>query len=378
MEKNNGKAKQIPKNDVLEQQDSYSLRDKLMGFGERSIRKSYYPELQERLEDLERFRNLLDQTKDAIFLIEEKSECISDVNISASKLLNAPKYQIIGKKYNSIFPSSITEGIQGLFKTQEESADIQGRFPTDKKKKFIHAELNVKRVAQGDTTYGVVVARDITRRYTQEQAIRQSLNEKEVLLREIHHRVKNNLQIISSLLSLQLSFDKDKDAIDILDTAQRRIRAMSLVHEKLYQSENLAQINLYSYIKSLTQYLGGVPDSPQNVEIVVNIGTVTLSADLAIPCGMIVSELISNSLKHAFKDSTGGRIIIAHSFTDDGDHRLQIKDNGEGLPESFNPEATPSLGMRLVHTLAAQIKAQIEIDTSHGTCFTLIFPQSRY
>jgi PAS domain S-box-containing protein len=373
------KEKKAPKANCTSHSDSYSLRDKLMGFGEKSIRKSYYPELQQRISDLERFRNLLDETKDAIFLIEQNSNRIEDVNISAAKLSNQTKNQILGKKYHDVLPPKTSQQIQNLFVTQEESIDIEDCFPASHEKETIYTELNVKRVALGGRIYGVVVARDVTRRHMQEQAILQNLNEKEVLLREIHHRVKNNLQIISSLLSLQSSFDKDKDADQILETAQRRVRAMALVHEKLYQSENLARIDLESYIKSLTQYVGSASHEEHDIALEIKVDSVTLSADIAIPCGMIISELVSNSLKYAFVGRHYGRIVIEHTCTKNKTHRLTIRDNGQGLPASFNPDSSPSLGMRLVHTLATQIKATLKIVSStdthnSGTSFILEFP----
>jgi PAS domain S-box-containing protein len=211
-----------------------------------------------------------------------------------------------------------------------------------------------------------------------EAQLRASLKEKELLLKEIYHRVKNNLQVIYSLLNLQSRYLQDPKALEVLKDSQSRIRAMALVHEKLYQSRNLSQIDLRDYITSLAHSLlesyRTQRDSPAlNLELEQG----WLNIETAIPCGLILTELLSNSLKHAFPDQKSGEILISSTLSSDQKIILTICDNGIGLPPGFNLKTVSSLGLQLVRNLTQQIKGQVTINpTSQGTEFQLVFPLS--
>jgi two-component sensor histidine kinase len=203
-----------------------------------------------------------------------------------------------------------------------------------------------------------------------------SLKEKEVLLREIHHRVKNNLQIISSLLNLQAGQINDKIARQHYEVSHERIRAMALVHEKLYQSRDLSGIDFGNYILSLAQSLNASCNPDQNrIRLVVDVDSDTpvLKIDAAIPCALILNELIMNGFKHAFPGNRKGKIVVSFKRTP-GDHmnyELSVSDNGVGLPDGLDPFQSASLGLQLVTVLAEQVDAALTVLREEGTVFVL-------
>ena len=221
---------------------------------------------------------------------------------------------------------------------------------------------------------------EIEERKRAEIDLQRSLKEKEVLLRELHHRVKNNLQVISSLLDLQSEDVKDQQAYEVFLEAQNRIRSMAHIHEQLYQSSNLAELNVSSYIEQLVHTLlqsyGKTNISPQ-----IRIEKVSLDMDMAVSCGLIVNELVSNALKYAFPlgassaESANSEILVALSQKDGHMLSLMIRDNGIGLSGmSFDESQSLSFGLRLVKMLTRQLKGDIDIDGSQGTCVTIVFP----
>jgi PAS domain S-box-containing protein len=203
-----------------------------------------------------------------------------------------------------------------------------------------------------------------------------SLEEKEVLLKEIHHRVKNNLQVVSSLLSLQSEQIQDGRTWEMFVDSQARIRSMALVHEKLYQSAELARVNFGEYVRSLGAYLlRSYGEKADTVTITVDIAGTTLDIDMAITCGLITNELVSNALKHAFPLGQGGQIRIAFS-QDQGRLVLIVEDNGIGFPTHIDFRNTESLGLQLVITLVEQLEGWIELDRTVGTTFRVVFSES--
>jgi two-component sensor histidine kinase len=221
----------------------------------------------------------------------------------------------------------------------------------------------------------VGVARDITARKRAEEDIRTSLREKEVLLKEIHHRVKNNLQVISSLLSLQSEYLKDEGMIKIFKESQNRVKSMALIHEKLYQSRNLAEIDFADYLRELTtQLFRSYGIGAHGVYLNVNASQVLLAVDRAIPCGIIVNELVTNALKYAFPESRGGRIDIDLHPIDDERIRLAVRDNGVGFPDDVDFETSDSLGLTLVRMLADQVQGEVVLqEEGHGAEFIMTF-----
>jgi PAS domain S-box-containing protein len=214
---------------------------------------------------------------------------------------------------------------------------------------------------------------DISARKQVELQVAASLKEKEVLLKEIHHRVKNNLQVISSLLSLQSNAATDPHAQEQLRESQNRIRSMALIHERLYQSENLARINFEDYVRSLGAFLFR-SYNVQGIRFLYKIDQCTLPVDSAIPCGLIINELVSNSLKYAFKGRTEGEIEIGFVIVRKTVAVLSIRDNGIGFPRDLDFRTTQTLGMQLVNTLTAQINGTIGLVRDRGTTFSITMP----
>lgn len=206
--------------------------------------------------------------------------------------------------------------------------------------------------------------------------VEESLEEKNVLLKEIHHRVKNNLQVISSLLNLQSFQIKDPATVQLFRDSQNRVRSMALIHEKLYQSHDLARINFKNYIESLTNYLmRSYGAEAREVTFALEIEQISLGVDQAVPCGLIINELVSNSLKHAFPDNQKGEITIQFMKRADKQFHLIVRDNGVGFPKNIDFQKTASLGIQLVNSLVNQLEGSIELHGSGGTEFRIDFSE---
>jgi two-component sensor histidine kinase len=215
---------------------------------------------------------------------------------------------------------------------------------------------------------------EIAERQGAEEQIKASLLEKEVLLKEIHHRVKNNLQVISSLLYLQSKQIVEPKTLEMFVDSQNRVRSMALVHERLYQTEDLARVNVAEYIRSLTSYLfQSYGPGADRIKLEVDVANLLLGIDIAVPCGLIINELLSNALKHAFPGNAKGSIRVGFSTGPDGRYTLVVGDNGVGFPEGSDFRQTRSLGLQLVRTLVNQLEGTIELDRSGGTQFQIVF-----
>ena len=219
----------------------------------------------------------------------------------------------------------------------------------------------------------VVTARDITLQKTAEARDQRLLREKETLLKEIHHRVKNNLQVISSLLKLQADQITDPATLEVFRASQARVRSIALLHEKLYQSKDLARVDMQDYVGDLTRkLLRTYGPGASHVRLEVQATGVSLEMDAALPCGLIINELVTNALKHAFDDHEPGLVIVG--LTRAGDTiELCVSDDGKGLPAGLALENAPSLGLQLVMTLARQLEGSVHFDRAPGTRCTIRF-----
>ena len=221
----------------------------------------------------------------------------------------------------------------------------------------------------------VGVVQDVTERKLVEEKRRRSLHEKEVLLQEIHHRVKNNLQVICSLVDLQAGTMPDHALSEAFTEIRDRVRSMSLVHEKLYQSENLAQVNFAEYTESLLYYLCHAHKSVSaSIQLKLELQPVLLPIDLAVPCGLMLNELATNSLKHAFRNRSEGVLSIALRPGPNQQIFLSVKDNGVGLPSGLDWRQTRSMGLQLVQMLVGQLKGTVTVSANGGTHFQFSFP----
>jgi PAS domain S-box-containing protein len=225
----------------------------------------------------------------------------------------------------------------------------------------------------------IEMSHDITRRKQMEKELVKSLNEKEMLIKEVHHRVKNNLAVITSLLRLQSSQIADKKSRKYFIDTENRVRAMSIIHEKLYKSEDLLSIDFDEYISDLAmQLFKNYNADSSRVRLDIDVSDIPLDIDIMIPCGLIINELLSNALKYAFPDDRKGRLSVSLTKGEDNTHTLAIKDNGVGLPEGLDIYETESLGMKIVMSLTSQIGGWLELSKEDGTEFRITFKGKRF
>ncbi len=219
---------------------------------------------------------------------------------------------------------------------------------------------------------------NITERKMAEERIRASLHEKEVLLREIHHRVKNNMQVISSLMGLQSSYiDRGEEVRSALQEMQNRIKSMAIVHEKLYQSADFARIDFREYLASLASTVfQSLNTDPGRVRLGIDVESLVMSIDLAIPFGLIVNELVTNALKHAFPGKRKGEVTVSIRKMKSGGYRMSVKDDGIGIPAGFDMAKDGSLGMRLVNVLARQVAGKLRLKRGKGTEISVTIPRA--
>lgn len=224
----------------------------------------------------------------------------------------------------------------------------------------------------------VAVQQDITERKQAEDFIKASLKEKEVLLKEVHHRVKNNLGVVDGLLQMQSRRSHSADVIEVLKESQNRIASIALVHEKLYNSDDLANIDFAQYIADLTAHLFASYNIHANqIKLTTQIDAISLDIDTAIPCGLIINELVSNALKYAFPNTQIGEIQVTLQQQQDQSLALIVRDNGIGLPQDFNLKQPKTLGMNLVAGLVKQLRGTLEINSEPGTTATIKFARDK-
>ena len=205
--------------------------------------------------------------------------------------------------------------------------------------------------------------------------LEQRVHEKDILLAEIHHRVKNSLQVVSSLLSMEAARITDPAIVEMLQSTQNRVRSMALIHQTLYQSNDFAHVDFHAFLCSFVPTLiQSYSLHPELISLVIHVGEIRLPIDAAIPCGLIVNELISNALKHAFPNGRSGEISIEFTADQENHATLSVIDNGIGIPEDFNFERSETLGVQLVHVLAGQLCGTIAVSRNSPTRFVIRFP----
>ena len=239
------------------------------------------------------------------------------------------------------------------------------------------AQASISKVRDKGQTILTAFVRDISERVETEKQLRQALQEREVLLGEIHHRVRNNLQIISSLLNLQARTTDDQFVRQAFDESQSRVQSMALIHQQLYEANSFSAIDLGDYVRRLAGHLfRSFGDSCGHVRLDIDIEGVVLAVDRAVPCGLIINELLSNSLKYAFLDKRPGRIYVRAEQQADESVVLAIGDDGPGLPREVGLWNTKTLGLRLVRTLVRQIDGELELGEPPGAKFRIRFAAS--
>lgn len=312
-----------------------------------------------------KFRGLLESAPDSIVVVDTQGKIVI-VNGQTEKLFNYPKDELIGQPIEILIPDRLKD-IHVKYRNGYISHPIvrpmgAGRRLTGRKKDGteIPVEISLSPLETEQGTLITSIVRDITDRRRDEDQVKATLQEKEALLKEIHHRVKNNLQVTSSLLRLQSEYIHDESARELFAESQNRIRSMALVHEKLYRSSDLSRINFFEYADSLAKLLFrsfGV--KPHIIQLKIEGEPVFLSIESAVPCGLIVNELLSNSLKHAFPKNRSGTICIKVEHNPTNQIVMEISDDGVGLPEGFNLKKIETLGLQLVQTLTQQLNGVI-------------------
>ena len=265
--------------------------------------------------------------------------------------------------------------LEDLFVIEYRMRDIHGKW-----KWFYSQETAFLRNADGTVKQTIGAASDISQLKEVETRLQSSLAEKEVLLREVHHRVKNNLSVVDSLLSMQARYVNDVEALKSLSDSQRRIHTMALIHEQLYQSQDVGKVDFGEYLQRLVGNLySSTSFNINQIELKLDLTPTSLNIDTAISMGLMVNELLTNAFKYAFPDDTQGLIeVILYESTEDSKLHLIIRDNGVGLPKNFDFYATnaqsASLGLRLVRILTQQLRASLDLSCSVGTSFYFTFP----
>lgn len=279
--------------------------------------------------------------------------------------------KMLGKKELRFFVLELRKVLNGR------SYQMEVSFGYNDKRFWMEIFMNPIYDSEGRVSEISLVAHDITEKKFTEKEIVESLKEKEVLLKEIHHRVKNNLQVISSILNLQSSFVKDEKTLDILEESRNRIRSMAIIHESLYQTSNFSSINFSDYLLNLTKSLiASYRVHSGSIELKTDVDKVELVLDQAIPCGLLVNELITNALKYAFPENRSGEICLELKERK-GKIHLNISDNGVGMPADFDLLKSDTLGLQLVSTLVEQLDGQIEVQNSGGIKYLITFDKAK-
>lgn len=326
----------------------------------------------------ESFLLFMEAAPDAIVIVDDEGVMVS-VNSLTENLFVYTKVELLGNKVELLIPDQFhsihikhrVEYTQNPKKRMMgEGQELSG---LRKDKTQFPVEISLSPLAYKGKTFVISIIRDITERNRVEEQIKASLQEKEALLKEIHHRVKNNLQVISSLLRLQSSYVQDEVAKALFVEGQNRIKSMALVHEKLYQNNDLSRINFLEYAQGLCLLLLRTYGlKTDKVKLHFSGAASLLNIDTAIPCGLIINELFSNCLKHGFPEDRSGNIFF--DIQSEGENiTMTIADDGIGFPLGFSIEKVESLGLKLVKTLSKQIGGQCRFVSDHGVRFTLTF-----
>jgi PAS domain S-box-containing protein len=294
------------------------------------------------------------------------------------EMTGLPQEYVLGQSALEIFPLFRRANLMQVLEqamTGEITAipDLEYTVPPTGKSGWLGGYCGPHRNAKGEVTGVIAVINDISERKKADDALHSALIEKEVLLREIHHRVKNNLQVMSSLMSLQADTVDNEDVRQSFREMQTRVQTMALIHEELYQAKNLSRVNLAEYIGKLAAGLSQSFLLNPRVELEVDVEEAFLGVDTAIPCGLIVNELVTNAFKYAFPDNQPGKVLISLRSNADGVYNLTVNDNGVGLPSGLDVYQTETLGMQLITILAAQLGGKLDVELNGGTCFHIQF-----
>ena len=309
---------------------------------------------------------IINNIGDPLFVKDEQQRMIL-VNDAFCSISGLSRSEIIGKTLADDLPLDQAEyftTIDRQMLTDGQENVSEGLLTVNGGKTLTVSTRKTRYVDENGDIFLIGVIRDISQRKRSEEKIKQNLLEKETLLREIHHRVKNNMAVISSLLSLQASGIKDESMKELFNASRQRIKAMALVHEKLYGTENLTLINFHDYITTIAgELFSAYRQGERSIVSKINAPDIFFDIDTALPCGLIINELITNTLKHGFTEKLSGELCIDFKKVNTT-YSLTVSDNGIGLPEGFAPAKAESMGMQLVTVLVRQLRGTLDFQAN--------------
>ena len=306
---------------------------------------------------------------------------LSEISLKKKNFKKAYEYQYIYHQIeDSLFRNEqnyIVHDLEAKYLKKEQDLTItQLQFEDDKNKSRISAQRRT--ITIGAISLGLVsllsflLFRFGRKIKSQNNIIEKSLSEKELLLKEIHHRVKNNLQVVSSLLSLQSEYIKDDTALSAINEGRNRVRSMALIHQNLYSEDSLTGINVKSYLEKLIEGLFNTYNiNEDQITLGLDIEDIELDVDIVVPLGLIANELVSNSLKHAFTEQDQGRITVSLTTENDG-LTFKVKDNGKGVDTSLDIEEMESFGYQMIYAFKEKLQAKLLIENNEGTSVSLL------
>jgi len=327
----------------------------------------------------ERFQRVVESAPNAMVMVNGDGQ-IEMVNTQAERVFGYSREELLGKPVDELVPERFRRhhaGLRGSYLAEPRSRPMgAGRdlFALRKDGSEFPVEIGLNPIETDEGTMVLSAIVDISDRKQKEERITAALKEKDILLAEIHHRVKNNLQVVHSLLDLQSGRIADPVAIEMLHESQNRIRSMALIHQKLYEAKDFARVDFRDFLRTVVPTLmSSYSVDPRRIVPKIRAEEVQLPINAAVPCGLVINELVSNVLKHAFPGDRGGEIEIELRHEVGSEITLSVSDNGIGLPDSFSLENASTLGMQLLSLLADQLGAEMSIKPAHPTQFSLRF-----
>jgi PAS domain S-box-containing protein len=323
-----------------------------------------------------KLKAMYEGTAEGIMVADVESKKFEYANPAICRMLGYTEDEFAQMSVMDIHPKNSLKGVISEFEAQArgEKTLSEDILCLRKDGTVIYANINSSSIMIDNKKKSVGFFTDITKRKQAEEQLKKSLAEKEVLLKEIHHRVKNNMQIISSLLRIQAASTKNDKTREVFRALQGRIRSMSLLYEMQYKSKDLTKVDLAEYIRSLTTNLISIyRDNIRVINLKLDVKDVYLELKRAVPCGLIITELVSNSLKHAFSRLEKGEIEVKMHPNSGKKYILTVRDSGKGFPEELDFRKTESFGLKLVVDLIEQLNGSIELDRTRGTAFKVVF-----
>lgn len=328
----------------------------------------------------ERFRRVVEAAPNAMVMVNARGR-IEMVNAQAEKLFDYDRTEMLGRTVEILVPESFRHGhpeMRAMYFSDPQSRPMgAGRdlFGRRKNGSEFPVEIGLNPIETEDGVMVLSSIVDISDRKQKEGRIQAALKEKDLLLGEIHHRVKNNLQIVHSLLNLQSSLIGDTAVKSMLMDSQNRIQSMALIHQTLYQSNDFARVDFGGFLEALVPtLLASYGVNTEDIRLVIDAGEVFLPINSAIPCGLLINELITNAIKHAFPNGRQGEIAVNLTRQENQRILLLVSDTGVGIPAELDIEQVETLGLRLVTLLSRQLDGVLTIQRKQPTRFSLEFP----